>query len=340
MEAAEKTHELRSTGRDHEFTLTQNTLKEVKKNFEETEHRRKESETELQQTLHLLAHEKAEKMSVTDALSDSRSCLEVLAAQVRAGKEMEREWRLEDTQRGEEEEKRRLEERRQEAARDVVEQTRREEERKREEGERGREKTRREEERKREEAEKKKEQANTEMSAKLQVVSSVVLCIYLYVNICIYMYIYTYIYQYTYMCMYIDLFTYTYISCTYIYMYMYISKCAYACMCMYVYIYIYMYIYMYTYVCVFICKCMYICIYIYTLTICHRASLSPLAGDTYIWHTATAHHACMLQPAYGQSETIEPYNRILVCAVCKDASLRNLTPYVYVHRRPQSKCSD
>jgi len=90
MEAAEKTHELRSTGRDEQLTLTQNTLEEVKKKFEETEHRRKESETELQQTLHSLAHEKAEKMSVTDALSDSRSRLEVLAAQVRAGKEMER----------------------------------------------------------------------------------------------------------------------------------------------------------------------------------------------------------------------------------------------------------
>jgi hypothetical protein len=48
----------------------------------------------------------------------------------------------------------------------------------------------------------------------------------------------------------------------------------------------------------------------------------------------------MLQLVYGQSETIEPYNRILVCAVCKDESLRNPTPYVYVYRRPQSKCSD
>ena len=190
MEAAEKTHELRSTGRDEQLTLTQNTLEEVKKKFEETEHRRKESETELQQTLHSLAHEKAEKMSVSDALSDSRSRLEVLAAQVRAGKEMERKWRLEDTQRGEEEEKRRLEERRQEAARDVVEQTRREKEREREEEETRREQMRREEEQRRDEAEKKREKADIERSAKLQVV---MLCyiIHLYTRIYTYIFLYT-----------------------------------------------------------------------------------------------------------------------------------------------------
>ena len=82
-----------------------------------------------------LEREKADKTSVTDALSDSRSCLEALAAQVRAAEEQERDRGVVETQRGEEKEKRRLEEKRQEALRDVQEQARREEEREREEGE-------------------------------------------------------------------------------------------------------------------------------------------------------------------------------------------------------------
>jgi len=117
-----------------------------------------------------LKREKADKTSVTDALSDSRSRLEVLAAQVRAAEEQERDRGVVETQRGEEEEKRRLEEKRREVVRDVEEQTRREEEREREEGETRREQVRREEEQRRDEAEKKREQADIERSAKLQVV--------------------------------------------------------------------------------------------------------------------------------------------------------------------------